>query len=137
MKIALSALRACRISDRHRKQGNRMKEYHFIKKEFSFLESQYGFHKDMKQRSGSYCYLAWINDVKKVMVLYDCTVDTSVESAVWIRIYDADSLGTAYDDVDEFRNEFAISSKSTKEKIHAAAEWLKNAIENGTVQIRG
>ena len=137
MKIALSALRACRISDRHRKQGNRMKEYRFIKKEFSFLVSQYGFHEYIKQRSGSYCYLAWINDVKKVMVLYDCTADTSVENAVWIRIYDADSFGTDYDDVDEFRNEFTISSKSTKEKIHAAAEWLKNAIENGTVQIRG
>ena len=35
----------------------------------------------------------------------------------------------------EFKNEFFIKSGSYKERIHCAAEWLKNAIENKTVKV--
>ena len=50
-------------------------------------------------------------------------------------VYIADSLGTFYDEVEEFKNEFFIKSGSYKERIHCAAEWLKNAIENKTVKV--
>ncbi len=69
------------------------------------------------------------------MILYDDTIDEKNESPVWIRIYDADCLGTAYDDVDEFRNEFFIPLGSPKERIHYAAKWLKEAIEGKAVLI--
>ena len=79
----------------------------------------------MKQVHGAYYYIAWTNEKKKITVLYDDRIDEKSESPVWIRIYDADSLGTAYDDVDEYRNEFYISSGSPKERIYCAAKWLR------------
>lgn len=112
-----------------------MGRYSIIKKEFAFLESKYAFKKCMKQKHGSYYYLAWTNGRKEIMVLYDDTTDKRIASPVWIRIYDADSLGTAYDDVDEFRSELAIQSGSPKERIRFAAKWLMEAIENKTVLI--
>lgn len=112
-----------------------MGRYSTIKKEFAFLESEYGFEKYMEQKHGAYYYLAWINARKKIMVLYDDRINEKEESPVWIRIYDADSLGTAYDDVDEFRDEFAIQSGSPKERIRRAAEWLRKAIKCKTVII--
>lgn len=112
-----------------------MSKYSTIKKEFSFLVSEYGFEIYMKQKSGAYYFLTWKNDKKKIMVLYDDRIDKRIESPLRIRIYDADSLGTFYDEVEEFKNEFFIKSGSYKERIHCAAEWLKNAIENKTVKL--
>lgn len=112
-----------------------MGRYSIIKKEFAFLESEYGFKKYMKQRYGAYYYIAWTNEKKDIMVLYDDRIDERTESPVWIRIYDADSLGTAYDDVDEFRNEFTMQSGSPRERIRSAARWLREAIENKIVLI--
>lgn len=112
-----------------------MRKYTIIKKEFSFLESEYGFKKYMKQKSGAYYFLTWKNDKKKIMVLYDDRIDERIESPLRIRIYDADSLGTCYDEVEEFKNEFFIPSASPKERIKCAAEWLKNSIENKTVKV--
>lgn len=112
-----------------------MSRYSVIKHEFAFLESKYAFRKYMQQKHGAYYYLSWTNSRKDIMVLYDDRIDERIESPVWIRIYDADSLGTAYDDVDEFRNEFAIQSGSPKERIRCAAKWLREAIENKTVLI--
>lgn len=112
-----------------------MGRYSVIKNEFAFLESEYGFQKYMKQKHGAYYYLAWRNQKKNIMVLYDDRIDERVENPVWIRVYDADSLGTAYDDVDEFKNEFAIQSGSPRERIQRAAEWLKKAIGDKTIMI--
>ena len=112
-----------------------MNKYSLIKKEFAFLASEYGFKKYMGQKYGSYHFLVWTNDRKKIMVLYDDQVDERIESPVWIRMYDADSLGTAYDDVHEFRTEFTIQSGTPKERIRCAAKWLREAIENKTVRI--
>lgn len=56
----------------------------------------------MQQKHGAY-YLTWINGRKESMVQYDDRIDERIESPVWIRIYDTDSLGMAYDDVDVFR----------------------------------
>lgn len=112
-----------------------MGRYSIIKKEFAFLESEYGFKKYMKQKHGAYYYIAWTNEKKDIMVLYDDRIDEKIESPVWIRIHDADSLGTAYDDVDEFRDEFAIQSGTPRERIHCASEWLKIAIANKVVTI--
>ena len=106
-----------------------------MKREFAFLETAYGFQQYMKQRSGSYYYSAWTNEHKKIKVLYDDTVDEKIESPIWIRVYDADSLGTAYDDVDEYRSEFYMVSGSPKERIQCAAAWLKKAIEDKIVKI--
>lgn len=89
----------------------------------------------MQQKHGAYYYLLWTNDRKNIMVLYDDRIDERFESPVWIRIYDADSLGTAYDDVDEYRNEFALQSGTPKERIRCAAKWLSEAIESGIVLI--
>ncbi len=110
-----------------------MGRYSIIKKEFSFLESQYGFKQFMKQKHGAYYYSAWTNEKKDVMVLYDDRIDEREESPVWIRIYDADSFGTAYDDVDEYRKEFAMISAKPRERIRRAAEWLKAAIADKRV----
>lgn len=93
-----------------------MTKYYCIKKAFEFLET-YGFAEYAKQRSGSYYYSAWTNEKKKIWCYYDDTIDEKNESPVWIRIYDADCLGTQYDDVDEYRSEFYISSGSPKERI--------------------
>lgn len=112
-----------------------MTKYYCIKRAFAYLESEYGFHKDMKQVHGAYYYISWTNEVKNIMVLYDDRIDKQIESPVWIRIFDADAVGTDYDDVDEYRNEFYISSGSPKERIRCAAKWLKKAIESKTVSI--
>ena len=90
----------------------------------------------MKQVHGAYYYIAWTNEKKKIMVLYDDRIDEKSESPVWIRIFDADSFGTAYDDVDEYRGEFYISSGSPKERIYCAAKWLREAIENQIVLLK-
>lgn len=112
-----------------------MGKYFVLKKEFAFLESEYGFKIYMKQKHGAYYYLTWTNNSKDIMVLYDDRIKEGTESPVWIRIYDANSLGTSYDDVNEFKNEFAIPSGSPKERIRSAASWLKKAILNGIVII--
>lgn len=112
-----------------------MSKYSVIKNEFVFLESKYAFKKYMQQKHGAYYFLSWTNGRKNIMVLYDDRIDERIESPVWIRIFDADSLGTYHDDVDEFRNEFAIQSGSPKERIRCAAKWLRESIENKTVLI--
>jgi len=111
-------------------------KYYCIKKAFAYLESEYGFYRCMKQVHGAYYYIAWANEKKKIKVLYDDRIDEKIESPVWIRIYDADSLGTQYDDVDEYRSEFYISSGSPKERIYRAAKWLRIAIENQIVLLK-
>ncbi len=112
-----------------------MSRYSNIKREFSFLISNYDFKIYMKQQYGSYYYLSLTNGKKDIMIIYDDTVDCRVESPVWIRIYDADSLGTAFDQVDEYRKEFAIKSGTPKERIQSAAIWLRNAIIDKTVDL--
>ena len=112
-----------------------MRKYTIIKKEFSFLESEYGFKKYMKQKSGSYYYIGWTNEIKNINVFYDETIDKKTNSPIWIKIYSTYCYGPYHDDTIEFRNEFFIPSASPKERIHCAAEWLKNAIENKTVKV--
>ena len=117
--------------------GDGMRRYSHLKKAFSFLETAYGFKPYMKQKSGSYYYIAYTNEKRDIMVLYDDTVNEKAESPIWIRVYDADSLGTSYDDVDVYRSEMypASGSPSPKERIRFAAAWLKGAIDDGTVKI--
>ena len=112
-----------------------MCRYATLKKEFEFLAKTYGFQIRLKQKHGAYYYIVWTSPNKNIMVLYDDRIDERIESPVWIRIYDANSLGTAYDDVDEFRSEFTIQDGSPKERIRCAAKWLRKAIENKTVLI--
>ncbi len=102
-----------------------MGRYTMLKKEFEFLTRAYGFEICLKQKHGAYYYIEWTNRNISIMVLYDERVDDPVT----IRIYDADSLGTVYDAV-EYKNEFAQSIGTPREKIHRAADWLKNAIAN-------
>ena len=112
-----------------------MGRYSELKREFTFLETTYGFKPYMKQKSGSYYYIAYTNEKRDVMVLYDDTVQKKIESPIWIRVYDADSLGTSYDDVDVYRGELFIPSGSPKERIRYAAAWLKRAIADNIVKI--
>lgn len=112
-----------------------MRRYRILKREFAFLETMYGFKPYMRQKSGSYYFIAYTNEKRDVMVLYDDTVNEKIESPIWIRMYDADSLGTSYDDVDVYRSEFYIASGSPKERIQCAAAWLKKAIEDKVVKI--
>ena len=112
-----------------------MRRYRILKRELAFLETMYGFKPYMRQKSGSYYFIAYTNEKRDVMVLYDDTVNEKIESPIWIRMYDADSLGTSYDDVDVYRSEFYIASGSSKERIQCAAAWLKKAIEDKVVKI--
>ena len=109
--------------------------YSVIKKEFGFLQSDYGFQIYMKQKRGSYYYIVYTNEKKKIAVFYDDTVDEKAENPIFIQIYDADCLGIDDDDVDKYKSEFYISSGSPKERLRIAAKWLKNAIESKTVLI--
>lgn len=111
-----------------------MRKYPVIKREFSFLESEYGFREYMKQERGSYYFSSFTNGKKDIMILYDDAAHSQVENPVWIRVFDADSLGT-YADGEEFRSEFFIPSGSPQERIHCAALWLRKAIKNKTVSI--
>lgn len=111
-----------------------MNKYSLIKKEFAFLESEYGFKKYRRQKYGSYHFLGWTNGIVDITVLYDDTADVSVQSPVWITIFYAESLVSAYT-ADEIRDEFAIQSGTPKERIRCAAKWLREAIENKTVRI--
>ena len=113
-----------------------MGRYSIIKKEFSFLESEYGFQKQMKQRSGSYYFVVWTNARRNIMVLYDDQTNERLESPVYIRVYNADCFGTAYDDVEVYRKELQLPlGSSPRARIHYAAEWLKKAIQNKVVEI--
>ena len=105
-----------------------MGRYATLKKEFEFLVKTYGFEICLKQKHGAYYFIEWTNQNISIMALYD----ERVEDPITIRIYDADSLGTAYDAV-EYKNEFAQRSRASREKIRCAAEWLKNAIENKSI----
>ena len=98
-----------------------MRRYATLKKEFGFLSKIYGFKIYLKQKHGAYYYIVWTNSNKNIMVLYD----EQVEVPLSIRIYDSDSF--SFDAV-EYKNEFAQSSGSPREKICRAAEWLENAI---------
>lgn len=110
-----------------------MGEYSIIKREFAFLESEYGFKKSLKQKYGAYHFLTWTNDRKKIRVFYDHTIER-MENPVWIQIYDLYTPGTIVD-CDKYSSEFAIQSGSPKERIRCAAKWLREAIENKTVLI--
>ena len=100
-----------------------MGRYATLKKEFEFLARIYGFKICLKQKHGAYYFIEWTNQKISIMVLYD----ERVEDPITIRVYDADSLGTVYDAV-EYKDEFEQKSGSSREKIHRAAEWLRNAI---------
>lgn len=102
-----------------------MGRYATLKKEFEFLVKTYGFEICSKQKHGAYYFIEWTNQNISIMALYD----ERVEDPITIRIYDADSLGTAYDAV-EYKNEFEQRSGSPREKIRRAAEWLSTAIAN-------
>lgn len=108
-----------------------MREYHMIKKEFEFLTRLYGFEVVHKQRSGSYCFVNWTNSKINIKVLYDATDERSVS----ILTYDADSLGTYYD-VTTYQDELITTFRKSREKIHYAAEWLKNAIADKVILIQ-
>lgn len=110
-----------------------MGEYSIIKREFAFLESEYGFRKSSKQKYGAYNYLKWTNDRKEITVFYDHTSER-IENSVWIEIYDIYAPGTIVD-CDEYCSEFTIQSGSSQERIHCAADWLRKAIENKTILI--
>lgn len=113
-----------------------MGKYSVIKREFAFLETVYSFTTIMEQKHGAYYFILYTNQYTKIMVLYDDRINEKRESPVWIRIYDADCFGTAYDDVDEYNSEFHIQFGTSKDRIRCAAEWLKRAIENKTVSIK-
>ena len=112
-----------------------MGNYYIIKREFSFLETRYGFKRIMKQNHGAYCFILWTNGVKKIMVLFDDRIDEKKESPIKIRVYDANCYGTYYDNVDEYKNELKIDSKKSKCRINYAAEWVFKAIENKIIII--
>ncbi|MGI5928007.1 MAG: hypothetical protein ACOX8A_12675 [Thermacetogeniaceae bacterium] len=105
-----------------------MGRYATLKKEFEFLAETYGFKIYLKQKLGAYYYIIWTNSNKNIMVIYDEQVDVPLS----IRIYDADSF--SFDAV-EYKNEFAQYIGTPREKIRCAAEWLKNAIANGTIRV--
>ena len=112
-----------------------MGRYAILKKEFSFLEVEYGFEANMRQEHGGYYFITWTNGKRNILVLYDDQTDVRKESPVWIRIYDTYCFGTAYDDVDVYREELNIAHGSPKERIRYAANWLREAIERGVVRI--
>lgn len=103
-----------------------MGRYATLKKEFEFLAKIYGFKICLKQKHGAYYYIIWTNSNKNIMVLYD----EQVEDPLRIRIYDSDSF--SFDAV-EYKNEFAQSIGTPREKIHRASEWLKNAIADKSI----
>lgn len=105
-----------------------MGRYATLKREFEFLSKTYGFRIRLKQKHGAYYYITWTNPNKDIMVLYD----EQVEKPIRIRVYDADSLGF---DAIEYINEFDQSSKSPREKIHRAAEWLSKAIADRYITV--
>lgn len=107
-----------------------MREFSMIKKEFEFLTRLYGFEIVQKQKSGSYCFVDWSNSIINIKVLYDVTDKRPVS----ILTYDADSLGTYYD-ITRYQDELITTARKSCEKIHYAAEWLKNAIADKTIQI--
>ena len=57
-----------------------MTKYYCIKRAFAYLESEYGFHRYMKQVHGAYYYIAWTNEKEKIMVLYDDRIDEKVKA---------------------------------------------------------
>lgn len=107
-----------------------MREFHIIKKEFSFLTTQYGFKINYVQTSGSYCFVDWTNSKTNIKVMYD----KADEKPVSIFTYNADSLGTIAD-VTVYQNELVALTIKPEACIHHAAEWLKRAIENKTIVI--
>jgi len=100
-----------------------MGRYATLKKEFGFLSKQYGFKICSKQKYGAYYYIVWTNSNINIMVLYD----EQIEVPLSIRIYDSDSFSF---DAIEYKNEFAQSNGTPREKICRAAEWLRSAIED-------
>lgn len=107
-----------------------MREFRIIKKEFEFLTRLYGFIIDYEQKSGSYCFVDWTNSKINIKVLYDVTDERPVS----ILTYDADSLGT-YCDITRYQYELITTARKSCEKIHYAAEWLKDAIADKIIQI--
>ncbi len=113
--------------------------YALLRKEFAFLQLNYGFQVFSEQKQETkhtpYYFICYTNETKNIMIVYDDRINEKKENPVTIRIYDADCLGTAYDDVDVFKNEFFIPSGRPKERIQYAAKWLKEAIEGKTISI--
>lgn len=105
-----------------------MGRYAMLKKEFEFLTTIYGFKICSKQKHGAYYYIVWTNSNINIMVLYD----EQVEVPLSIRIYDSNSF--SFDAV-EYKNEFAEREGEPRKRIHCAAEWLKNAIEDKIIII--
>ena len=110
------------------KRGDIVFTYTILKKEFTFLKTDYNFKIYMKQKHGSYYFIIWTNMRKNIMVLYDLMVETPIT----IRVFDADSLGI---DADEYGCEFVQSEGSPREKIRCAADWLKKAITDQYIEI--
>ena len=52
-----------------------MGRYAILKKEFSFLEVEYGFEGNIRQEHGDYYFITWTNGKRNIMVLYDDQTD--------------------------------------------------------------
>lgn len=107
----------------------RMGTYNIIKKEFDFLSKQYGFKICSREPGGSFHYIVWCNSKICIKVFYD---DTDNDTPICISMYDVNSVGI---DADEYTNEFALSTGKARERIHHAAKWLKNAIDNKIIKV--
>lgn len=100
-----------------------MGRHAMLKKEFDFLK-EYGFKMREKEQSYAYDFVVWTNPYKSIEVVYNN--QTEVEDQPGIYIYDADGYKS---DESEYQIEFA-QNRTPREKIHSAAVWLRNAIEN-------
>ena len=94
--------------------------YHIIKKHFAFLVEDFGFEIEYSQWRGVYL-INYKNSKIRFAILG--------ENNISILVSDANSLGTYYD-VTEYADEFRVSGSYSK-KAAAAAEWLRNKLEQG------
>lgn len=101
-----------------------------IKKEFKFLVEQYGFKKYTTGSGGPHYCVAWVLSDLRIWVYYDY-VETP---PVCIVLHGRNSLNMVYDGT-MFREELKCDAKKEKEKLAYAANWLKNAIAEGTIII--
>ena len=101
------------------------KRFKEIKREFSFLITEYAFRYDSQFRygTGPFFEVTWTNGRTKVEVC--CNEDK--ENPVWIRVFEADSLW-GLEHAKEYRNEFSTPADTVSDCLHNAAKWIKENI---------
>ncbi|MCB9498418.1 MAG: hypothetical protein H6687_00765 [Bacillales bacterium] len=111
----------------YKKEG-RIVTYRYIKKQFSFIENTYSIPYHFNLKSHSENYMEWENENTGIGIRWSC-----YEKLIIIIIDDYYAQGYT---VGNYEKEFECADRRYDSKVKYAANWLRESIESGKINIK-